>query len=287
MQWFARHIASGIKESPLDFPGEKLVIKLWETLAEKGIGALLTPWQTKREGLARIEVRRDELLMLAQAETDAADLRSGRKQLRPDGSLMLASNVDPDALVVDQQLVNSIERTLKLPDAIRASQVTATIENARREINVTKAVLYAEEQLASDSQQPPSRHIEEDWLFAWRDYAGRVAAEDLQRLWGSVLAGEVKVPGRYSMRTLELLKTLSKEEAEAISKLASYAIDGRIARGQMAYLETHGISFELLSNAGNGHRVRGRGPGFTDDLQEQRRRKVHTGPSLERQGSHR
>jgi hypothetical protein len=48
------------------------------------------------------------------------------------------------------------------------------------------------------------------------------------------------------MRTLEFLKTLSKEEAEAISRLASYAIDGRIARGQMAYLETHGISFGLM-----------------------------------------
>jgi Protein of unknown function (DUF2806) len=230
----------------LDFPGEKLVIKLWETLAEKGIGSLLIPWQTKREGRARNEVRRDELLMLAQAERDAADLRSGRMQLRPDGTLMLASNVDPDALLGEQQLVRRIEPMLELSDAIGVSKVAAGIENARREINATKAVLYAEEQLASDSQQPPSREIEDDWLFAWREYAGRVAAEDLQRLWGSVLAGEIKSPGRYSMRTLEFLKTLSKEEAEAISRLASYAIDGRIARGQMAYLETHGISFGLM-----------------------------------------
>lgn len=230
----------------MDFPGEKLVIKLWETLAEKGIGSLLKPWHTKREGRARNEVRREEMLMLAQAEADAADVRSGRKQLRPDGTLMLASNGDPDAFVVEQQLVKRIVPTLELQYAIRASKVTAAVENARREINATKAVLHAEEQLASDSQQPPSREIEEDWLFAWREYAGRVAAEDLQRLWGSVLAGEVKSPGRYSMRTLEFLKTLAKEEAEAISKIATYAIDGRIARGQMAYLETRGISFGLL-----------------------------------------
>ena len=230
----------------MDFPGEKLVIKLWETLAEKGIGSLLTPWQTKREGRARNEVRRDELLMLAQAEMDAADLRAGRKQLRHDGTLLLTSNAAPSAFVVEGQLVDRIEPTLGLSDAIRASESTATVDNARREINSAKALLYAEEQLASDPQQPPSREIEEDWLFAWREYAGRVAAEDLQRLWGSVLAGEVKSPGRYSMRTLEFLKTLSKTEAEVISKLARYAIDGRIARSQMVYLATQGINFELF-----------------------------------------
>lgn len=230
----------------MDFPGEKLVLKLWETLAEKGVGSLLTPWQTKREGRARNEVRRDELLMLAQAEKDASDVRSGRKQLRDDGSLVLTSNVDPNAITIEGQLLERVKPTLSLPHAIRASRTSAAVEGARKEINSAKAVLHAEEQLASDPQEPPNREIEEDWLFAWREYAGRVAAEDLQRLWGSVLAGEVKSPGKYSMRTLEFLKTLSKEEAEAISKLARYSIDGRIARSQKTYLEAQGISFALL-----------------------------------------
>ena len=65
-------------------------------------------------------------------------------------------------------------------------------------------------------------------------------------MWGSVLAGEVKAPGRYSIRTLEFLKTLSKVEAEMISKLASYVIDGRVARGQMEYLTSKGLSFSML-----------------------------------------
>lgn len=243
---FAIYITLGVKETLLDFPGEKLIIKLWETLTEKGIGSLLSPWQTKREGRARNEVRRDEILMLAQAEMDAADVRAGRKQLRVDGTLLLNSNVGQSAVVVEGHLTDRIEPTLGLPDAIRASETTVVIENARREINAAKAVLYAEEQLANDPQEPPSREIEDDWLFTWREYAGRVAAEDLQRLWGSVLAGEVKSPGRYSMRTLEFLKTLSKAEAEVISKIARYSIDGRIARSQKAYLETQGVSFGLL-----------------------------------------
>ena len=220
----------------MDFPGEKLVTKLWETLAEKGIGSLLTPWQARREGRARNEIRRDELLMLAQAETDAADIRAGRKQLLVDGTLLLTTNIDASAITIEGRLVDRIEPKLGLSQAINVSGMTAATERARSEINSAKAVLHAEEQLAGDTQQPPTREIDEDWLFAWREYAGRVAAEDLQRLWGSVLAGEVKSPGQYSIRTLEFLRTLSKAEAETISQLARYSIDGRIARKQAAYL---------------------------------------------------
>lgn len=230
----------------MDFPGEKLVLKLWETLAEKGIGSLLTPWQVKREGRARNEVRRDELLMLAQAEKDAADVRAGRKQLRQDGTLMLTSTADTVLGCGETPLVARVEPTLGLPDVMRAAEVSVAVEHARKEINTAKAVLYAEEQLAVDSQQAPDRQVEEDWLYAWKEYAGRVAAQDLQRLWGSVLAGEIKSPGRYSIRTMEFLKTLSKAEAELISKLARFSVDGRIARSQATYLEANGINFGLL-----------------------------------------
>jgi hypothetical protein len=45
-------------------PGEQLLIKLWETIADKGIGNLLRPWQMRREGQAAIDVKHSELLML-------------------------------------------------------------------------------------------------------------------------------------------------------------------------------------------------------------------------------
>lgn len=226
----------------MDFPGEKLVIKLWETLAEKGIGSLLSPWQAGREGRARNEVRRQEILMLAQAEADAAAIRAGRKQLRPDGTLLLDNPQEAEAEKGDGR----IEPSLTLSAAVDRGNRAAAAAVARSEINATKAIIFAEDQLASDSQVAPDREVDEDWLFVWREYAGKVSAEDLQRLWGSVLAGEVKSPGRYSIRTLEFLKTLSKPEAEMISKLASYVIGGRVARSQNKYLESKGLTFSML-----------------------------------------
>lgn len=230
----------------MDFPGEKLVIKLWETLAEKGIGTLLSPWQAKREGKVRTELRRQELLMLAQAEVDAAEVRAGRKRLRDDGSLVALPAPPAADSLGPLPYGDRSEPTLGFSEAVAAANVAAVTDAACREINSAKAVLFAEEQLTNDQQQPPDRPVDDDWLFAWRDYAGRVSSEDLQRLWGSVLAGEVKSPGRHSMRTLEFLRGISRSEAELIERLAQFVVGSRIVRSQADYMAAHGFSFDHL-----------------------------------------
>ena len=110
----------------MDFPGEKLVIKLWETLAEKGLGSLLSPWQAGREGRSRNEIRQNEILMLAQAETDAADIRSGKKQLRPDGTLLFTSAVD-----IPPGADERIQPTLALSSAVEYGNRAAAAAAAR------------------------------------------------------------------------------------------------------------------------------------------------------------
>lgn len=228
----------------MDFPGERLVIKLWETLAEKGVGSLLSPWQIGREGKARNNLRREELLMLAQAEVDTADIRSGRKCLEMNGNLGLLKNMLSTDSPPVLHTFERIEPTISFQSLAHVSVRSAATEEARREINASKAVIYAEEVLSNDPQIPPDRSIDDDWLFTWRDYVGGVSTEDLQQLWGKVLAGEVKSPGSYSLRTLEFLRGLSKVEAEQISNLAGFVIEGRIIRS--LNLNDHGVTFNLL-----------------------------------------
>lgn len=230
----------------MDLPGEKLLIKLWETIADKGIGSLLSPWQSKREGKALAEVRRHELLLMAQAEADAADLRAGKKRLLADGRLIsLQTNGTSEAGDIGGPIVR-IEPVLSLEALADKGLSTQVADAARAEINVSKAVIFAEGILADDPQAPPERNVDDDWLFAWRENAGRVSNDDLQKLWGSVLAGEVKSPGSYSIRTLDFLRTLSRTDAEQISQLASYVVEGLIIRSQKDYLNTKGVSFDFL-----------------------------------------
>jgi len=219
----------------MEFPGEKLVIKLWETAAEKGIGGLFKPWQMRREGRVSIELKREELLVIAQAERDAELLRRGEQ---------LPSSVIP-RIAQDPAVSRESGRILPLSLEQRANEELIS-ETIRREVNITRALLHAEDILSDEPQLPPDEKVNDDWLFRWRDSAAQVSGEELQNLWGRVLAGELKAPGSYSLRTLEFLKNLSQQEAEAIAKLSQFVIGGLIYRGQDKTLDKYGISVSFL-----------------------------------------
>lgn len=226
----------------MTWPGEALLIKLWETLAEKGIGGLLKPWQVKREAIAQIEVRRLELVALADAEREAEEIRSGRMKLSESNiALALPSPVSDK---------HSGRKELESPfDARRVVDIsTANLisDSIRREVNVAKAISHAEAELKEDTQTPPDHNMDDDWLYRWRDYAGLVSSEELQSLWGRLLAGELKSPGSFSFRTLDFIRNLSPDEAKRIARLSRFVITSFIARSQENLLKEEGIPFSEL-----------------------------------------
>lgn len=225
----------------MDYPGEKLLLKMWETLADKGIGGLLAPWQEKRMAEARAEIRRREMLLLAQAEKEVESIKSGSAKLQINSELKL---IQDSSHATDSQ--GRVEPKLDLSELATSVANADFSESIRKEVNVAKSIMVAEDILSSDQQEASDKPIEDDWLYSWRDYAGRVSSSELQDLWGRILAGEVKQPGSYSMRTLEFLKGLSKAEAELISKAARFVIGQRIYRNKEKFLEKEGLVFSHL-----------------------------------------
>ena len=222
----------------MEAPGEKLLIRLWETVTEKGIGSLLRPWQTRREERSRIASRRDELLGLAQTERDGEDIRSRRKTLTADGRLVgLPDQASPVVL----------QDGSGFQEASAIVTRNRIVREMREEVNVSKSLLSAEAALEDDPQTPPERKVDDDWLFRWRDAASMVSSEELQTLWGRALAGEIKSPGCCSLRTLEFLKNLSHKEAHQITRVAPFVLDREmIFRGAERLLDSEGITFSFL-----------------------------------------
>lgn len=197
----------------MDWPGEKLLVRLWKT-ADRGFGGLLAPWQIRRTGQAHIDVERQRRLVEAQTHLDVEDLLSGQKRLTADHTQLLESGT-PEARL--------------LPEAALAAAQRATVsDELRSQRNVAKALLVADAELRNDEQEPPEREVDEDWFFLWRKLAGGVSSENLQALWGRVLAGEVKSPGSFSLRTLDFLKNVSQEEALIIEKVAPFVCEDAI-----------------------------------------------------------
>lgn len=221
----------------MNWPGENLIIKLWESLADKGVGSLLKPWQIRREGRANVDLRRYEMLALADAEREVDEIRSGRRKL--DRAKYVLSLTEATS-TCDAQAQNSDVQFLEV--ATR----TAVADTMRKEVNVAKALLHAENELQGDSSHPPEQKIDDDWLYRWRDYAGSVSSDDLQALWGKILAGELKSPGRYSYRVLDFVRNLTKDEAGLIELVAPFVLSGIIVRENDAILAPSGASFDVL-----------------------------------------
>lgn len=236
----------------VEIPGEKLAIKIWETLTEKGIGGLLTPWQIRREGRAHAEVRRQETLILAQAEKDAQDILAGRKTLDTNGKLLTANEAEP----LPTALPNSFHVSTKAlmnqqdpsPNLLRAAAAKFSAREVQRFVNLQRIAMHAEEQARQFGDNAVSEEpIDADWLNRWRENAQDVSVEHMQKVWARILAEEVKAPGSYSMGTLEFLRTLSKNDALKIAAIGPYVIFNRgfIYRDQ-PFLDRKQILFSHL-----------------------------------------
>jgi hypothetical protein len=102
-------------------------------------------------------------------------------------------------------------------------RVQARIEyrEALRQENIERIASQAASELPGSVSTKP---VDMDWTLQYFDSAQDVCDEDMQKLWARVLAGEVASPGSYSKRTLQFLRTLQKDEAEAFTKICSLAI---------------------------------------------------------------
>jgi hypothetical protein len=202
----------------MGFPGESLLIRLWDTLEKSGVG-LFQPWQSKRVGKAEAEVAANRILAIGLAEKKIAELKSG---VSSDAlQLELAGQEKPTVALV------RAEPEMDFSDITWNSARSQTIEQLRREVNIEKAIANAEHVLSQDSASAPKEEVDADWFFRWRECAGGMSNEQLQQLWGNVLAGELKAPGSFTYRTLDFLRNLSQDEAKLIERLASIAFDRR------------------------------------------------------------
>lgn len=119
--------------------------------------------------------------------------------------------------------IGTHETILITPTLEERTQERIHFQEAKRQINIENVTAYAAEELRNE--QPVSNEsLDEDWTSRFFKIAEEVSNEEMQALWGKILAGEIKQPKTYSLRTLELIRNLSKDEANTFIKVSNFAI---------------------------------------------------------------
>lgn len=91
-------------------------------------------------------------------------------------------------------------------------------EEGKRQDNIEQITAKSIPLLSGDAK---SEDIEDDWISNFFEKGRLISDADMQHLWASMLAGEANKPGSYSKRTVELVSTLDKQDAELFTKFCS------------------------------------------------------------------
>lgn len=143
------------------------------------------------------------------ADATVYEINAIGEAMRKAADLPIVYNQDGVAINSEDfnRLMQRAGTRLALQETIKQHNIERVVDNAYE-------ILENEETCSEDP-------VEQGWINRFFDSVADVSDEDLQKLWGKVLAGEIKQPKSYSLRTLETLKNLSKHEAELFQKVSS------------------------------------------------------------------
>lgn len=94
-------------------------------------------------------------------------------------------------------------------------------EQANREAVVNEAVKNL---LEDPPKSDTAIEIDEDWLSLFSDLASKRSSEELQQLFGKILAGEIRQPGSFSPASIQTLSTLTGQIAKRFQNLCNLSI---------------------------------------------------------------
>jgi len=89
--------------------------------------------------------------------------------------------------------------------------------------NIESITAAAAEELAGESDVS-SELPDEDWISRFFRTAEDVSSTQMQELWGRILAGEIKKPRSYSLKTLDFVRNLTKDDADMLERLSKLAV---------------------------------------------------------------
>ena len=126
--------------------------------------------------------------------------------------------------IVERQEARTEAKTIKTKGNIKDQKLWDQAKRRRKaeavkeQANIEAAVLGA---LAALPGPVDDRPISEDWLYQFINHVKGIGDEEMRSVWSKLLAGEATSPGKYSLLTMERLKTMRPKDAILFQQLKS------------------------------------------------------------------
>ena len=203
--------------------------------------------RTEREILAakklELELNSYEKILDAGVAADVKKIESGEMKAEESKYFkQVDAYINPSRRPIDYENTDS---------AIANFSISGFIDEQVKKLrNTERAFEFAQENF-SKNESPPDIEMDEDWSDEWKDGSGRASNEFMQRMWGALLAGQIKKPGSISRRALIFMRSLSQKEAMLISRVFNFIFSDRIFSDMLESLKKLGVSFDDLMELQN------------------------------------
>lgn len=168
--------------------------KLVETVS-CGVGKLYEPAHIRRLAKAKAE----EMKLISDTVTDNLNLPISYQN----------GEIGIDATDANG-LVQRAQNRFLFQQMKKQQNIEAVVANAATELDKTTVV--------------SSTPVDEDWISSFFDFVANVSNEQMQILWGKVLAGEIEKPDSFSIRTLDILRKMTQEDAHCFASIVPFVL---------------------------------------------------------------
>lgn len=120
------------------------------------------------------------------------------------------------------------------PEYVHKAETKFAEKIVKEQINLDKTCVVTMEELQQSDQGTSAgsdsggveeeKIISDDFLNSFEEEVRHKSSEEMQRLFGRILAGEIRKPGTYSIRTLKILGEVEQEVAILFKKLCSLSV---------------------------------------------------------------
>lgn len=200
--------------------GKVLPIDKLIDIVSNSVGKISKPYFDKKD----VDTKAYEIEKLAEAR--AKEMKIIATAVKENFQLTGGIEYKEDKLSISspKELPTEIPQTILInPPLEDRTQERLNFQEAKKQLNIENVTAFAAEELKNE---PPvtDEPLDEDWTTRFFRIAEDISNEEMQALWGKILAGEIKQPKTYSLRTLELIRNLSKLEATTFMKVANFTI---------------------------------------------------------------
>ena len=115
-------------------------------------------------------------------------------------------------------------------------------QNIEKIINKTGTLL-------GDEIVSSNENIDESWVRTFFEYGSKIGDDTLQNIWAQILSGEIKRPKSYSLRALETLKLMTKDDIEVLQRMSSFVLQSgkeKFIYNNKSLLDKYGMNIDSI-----------------------------------------